>query len=57
MVHINGSGKGEWMGRERGWARRVDGARRLEMTGTVDGAGKVAQVNFFVPLPTFESLH
>ena len=47
----------EWMDRERGWARRADVAGRLEKTGTVDGVGKVAQLNFFVPLPTFESLH
>ena len=34
----------EWMDRERGWARRVD------------GAGRVAHLIFFGPLPTFESL-
>ena len=46
----------EWMGREHGWARRVDGVGRLEKAGTLEGARRVAQLNFFVPLLTFESL-
>ena len=37
----------EWMSRECEWARRVDGAGRLEKAGTVDGAGRIAQLNFF----------
>ena len=35
----------------------MDGIGRLEKTGTVDGTGKVAQLIFSVPLPSFESLH
>ena len=47
----------EWMGRERGWGKRVNGAGRVEKTGTVDGAGRLTQLTFFVPLPNFEILH
>ena len=43
----------QWITRERGWARGVDGAGRVVKAGTVDAGGGVAQLIFFVPLPTF----
>ena len=39
------NGQAERIGRESGWA------------GTVDGAGRVPQLFFLIPLPTFESIH
>ena len=44
-------GQTEWIGRKSGRAGRVGKA------GTVDRVWKVAQLIFFVPLPTSESLH
>ena len=43
----------QWIARKREWAKRVDGVRKVEKAGTVDGGGGVAQLFFFVPLPTF----
>ena len=43
--------------RESEEAGTVDGAIRVEKAGIVNGTGRVAQLIFFVPLPTFESLH
>ena len=43
----------QWITRECGRARRVDGAGRVENAGTVDAGGGVAQLIFFVSQLTF----